>query len=65
MAFQKEDFVQLRNEIDAFIHIMEALAKCQQNAKVPIDPKAVDRLAGMLTRYLSQAVAKLYCVDGT
>ena len=60
MTIQDADLSELRSEMEAFIHIIEALAQCNSHGHVMINPEAVQRLARVLNQHIVQAIAKLY-----
>ena len=60
MTLQDADLAKLCSELDAFIHIIEMLAKCMQHTDVAIDPIAVQRLARVLRQHIARSVTKLY-----
>jgi len=60
MTLQDADIAQLRSELEAFIHIIEALAECRKRGHVTIKPDEVQRLARVLNLHVASAVTKLY-----
>ena len=63
MTGKKADFVLLRKEIEAFIHIMEVLARCKHQSQMHIDLDSIQRMARVLNLHILNTVSELYDTD--